>query len=74
MGSAYGEDLRYVYASVIPGDVAANGALRVLIETFFEGSPKQAIVALLNTKMFQLGRNEVDELVELLQERRSICP
>lgn len=65
-----GEGLRYIYTPVIPRSVAANCALKLLVQTFFDSSPKEAIRALITGKMFQLKCDELEELCELLQQAR----
>src|SRR5579875_3392984 len=42
------KDLRYVFSPVVPREKARRSAVRHMLDTFFEGSPEQAVAALLD--------------------------
>src|SRR5579871_3910088 len=54
--------LRYVFLPVIPRDKVKRSALRHLIDTFFEGSAEQAVMALLDQSTPRLSAEELDRL------------
>jgi len=62
--------LRYVYSSTIPRDEASKNALTRVLDTFFGGSPKHAVKALLD--LSRDGEYDLDlaELEELMEEAR----
>jgi predicted transcriptional regulator len=51
---------RYVYSPTIARSAARRSALRKLVATFFEGSPGQAMTALLNDEKW--SEDELDQL------------
>lgn len=55
----------YVYRPVVPIGVARRKAARRLLDTFFEGSTRQAVAALLELGD-ELGEREARELAELI--------
>lgn len=65
------ERLRYVYEPVIPLCVARKCALEKVVQTFFESSRQQAVIALLNSEAWRLTRPELDELDELIRIQKT---
>jgi predicted transcriptional regulator len=61
---------RYVYAPVIPREKARRSAVRHLIDTFFEGSPEQAVATLLDVSGQKLTENEYNRLAALIEKAR----
>jgi predicted transcriptional regulator len=59
---------RYVYSPTVPHRAASRSAIRGLIRTFFRGSPKRAVLALLG--MSRLSKDELDEIAEWVEEAR----
>ncbi len=59
---------RYVYSPTVPHQAASRSAIRGLISTFFRGSPKSAVLALLG--MSRLSKNELDEIAEWVEAAR----
>ena len=47
---------RYVFRPIVPREEASSTALKRLVRTFFDGSPENAMAALLD-----IGENELDE-------------
>jgi predicted transcriptional regulator len=58
--------LRYVYAPVVPRDIARRSALRHLIEIFFEGSVEKVVTALLGGQILRPSPEELDRLVQIV--------
>ncbi len=56
------EEGRNVYTATIPRDRARRSAMRHLMETFFEGSSSQAILAFLDMSGDLLSEAELDEI------------
>mgnify|MGYP002631416399 CR=1 FL=1 len=59
---------RYVYRPTVPRAEASESALKRVVSSFFEGSPAQAAVALVD--MGQLGERELSELEAAIQRAR----
>jgi BlaI family transcriptional regulator, penicillinase repressor len=60
---------RYVFLPTLPRERAREGALRQLVQTFFEGSTSQAMAALLDANP-KLSRAELDRLSRLIEQAR----
>src|SRR5271168_4250252 len=60
------EGLRYVYEPTVAREAASRSALQRIIRTFFDGSAKEAVAALLDPSAFQLSDEEVRELVRMV--------
>jgi BlaI family transcriptional regulator, penicillinase repressor len=59
---------RYVYSAVRGKRRTRQEALKRLVNTFFDGSPLQAMNALLGVSADKLSRKELDELGKLVAE------
>jgi predicted transcriptional regulator len=64
------KDLRYVYLPVVTRDKARRSATRHLLDTFFEGSPEQAVATLLDVSGRTLSSEEFDRLAALIEKAR----
>ena len=53
---------RYLYQPTVPRETARKRALRDMVATFFQGSPKQALVALLDDSGRRLSAADIDEI------------
>ena len=51
-------------------DKARRSAIRHMMETFFEGSPEQAVAALLDVSSSKLSQEELDRLAVLIENAR----
>ena len=60
---------RYVYLATTPRDSAAQSALRHLVQTFYDGSPGQAISALLGAEQ-GLSDSELDRISAAVRQAR----
>jgi predicted transcriptional regulator len=61
---------RYVYAPVGSRAKARRSALQALVQTFFGGSPEQAVAALIDESGSRLSRAELDRLSALIDAAR----
>jgi predicted transcriptional regulator len=61
---------RYVFSPVVSRVKARRSALRSLVQTFFGGSPEEAVAALIDESRGQLGRAELDRLAGLIESAR----
>lgn len=64
------EGPRYIYSPTVAKERAKRSALRHLVETFFNGSPEQAMAALLDQGATELSDEELDRLAALIDEAR----
>src|SRR5690349_5199216 len=62
------EGLRYVYAPAVPRSSARKSALRHLVETFFDGSPENAVAAILGGEGSKLSDEQLDRISELVKK------
>jgi predicted transcriptional regulator len=58
---------RYVYQATVPRDRARRTALEQMLKTFFDGSPTQAVAALLDLSGRDLTSEELDRLEALIE-------
>ena len=61
---------KYVFLPRVNRDRAKRSAIRHLIQTFFDGSPEQAVATLLDVSSSALSQNELDRLAGLIQKAR----
>ncbi len=61
---------RYLYKPAVPRKVARKKALRDVVANFFEGSPKQAVVALLDDVRWKLTSDDIDEIRNLIEDAK----
>lgn len=64
------KDLRYVFVPIVPRDKARRSALRHMLDTFFEGSPEQAVATLLDVSSRSLSGEDYDRLTALIEKAR----
>ena len=64
------EGMRYVYLPTVPHRTVRRSVLRHLIDTFFEGSTGQAMVALIGDERANLTGDEIHQLEELLSKAK----
>lgn len=60
---------RYVFRPTLPREQARQGALRHLVQTFFGGSPSQAMAALLDANP-RISKAELEQLTRLIDKAR----
>lgn len=61
---------RYVYAPVVSRPIAQKSALKQIVKTFFDGSPSNAVAALLDMSAKDLSDTELDQLARLVQHAK----
>jgi BlaI family penicillinase repressor len=64
------EGLRYVYEPTVPREAASRSALQRIIRTFFDGSAKEAVAALLDPAAFHLSDEELKELARIIDRAK----
>jgi predicted transcriptional regulator len=64
------EGARYVYYPTVDRERAGSSALRHVTRTFFDGSPAQAVAALLDASASELTDDEIARLGELVDKVR----
>jgi BlaI family transcriptional regulator, penicillinase repressor len=64
------KDLRYVFMPIVPRDKARRSAIRHMLDTFFEGSPEQAVATLLDVSARDLTKEEIDRMAERIERAR----
>lgn len=62
------EGRRYVYWPTVPVDDASKSAIRQLMRTYFHGSPKRALLAMLDESSQRLSAEELDEIAAWIRE------
>src|ERR1700728_1597821 len=65
------EGLRYVYEPTVPREAASRSALQRIIRTFFDGSAKEAVAALLDPAAFHLSEEELKELARVIDSAKT---
>ncbi len=65
------EGRRYVYLPTAPRTRAQRSALRRVLRTFFQDSPREAVAALLDMEAARLSAGELDELEALVRRARA---
>ena len=65
------EGLRYVYEPTIAREAAIRSALQRIIRTFFDGSAKEAVAALLDPAAFHLSEEELNELARMVDRAQN---
>ena len=58
---------RYVYQPTVTRETARRHALQQMLKTFFDGSPTQAVAALLDLSAQDLTDDELDRLEALIE-------
>lgn len=64
------KDLRYVFMPVVPREKARRSAVRHLLDTFFDGSPEQAVATLLDVSAEELSQEKLERLTALIEKAR----
>jgi BlaI family penicillinase repressor len=64
------EGLRYVYEPTVARETASRSALQRIIRTFFDGSAKEAVAALLDPAAFHLSEKELSELARIIEKAK----
>jgi predicted transcriptional regulator len=63
-------DGKYVFIPTMRRDKAKRSAIRHMLDTFFNGSPEEAVAALLDVSSSKLSDDELDRLARLIEKAR----
>lgn len=61
---------KYVFMPILARDKAKRSAIRHMMQTFFDGSPHDAVAALLDASSAKLSDDELDRLQALIDKAR----
>jgi len=61
---------KYVFLPRVKVETAKRSAIRHLIQTFFNGSPEQAVATLLDVESSRLSDEDLGRLAELIERAR----
>lgn len=61
---------RYVYAPAVARDKARKAAIDHLVDTFFEGSAEEALVALLKRSDLEMSEEQMERLASTIRRAR----
>ena len=61
---------RYIYSPTVKREAARLSALEHLLSTFFDGSAAEVVAALIEAKRSDLTPEELEELSQLIEQRR----
>ncbi len=61
---------RYVFSPTVPRDEARQSALSRLVQTFFDGSTEDAVVALIDMSHTRLSKNDLARLSRRIKDAR----
>jgi predicted transcriptional regulator len=64
------DEQKYVYLPAVSRDQAKRGALRHILDTFFEGSVEQAFAAMLDSSAKRVAPEELERLSQLIEEAK----
>ncbi len=64
------QGLRYVYQPTTSRDEARASALKRVLSTFFDGSPTEAMAALMDLSAADMSDEELDQLEDLIRDAR----
>ena len=64
------EGHRFIYSPAIPVSAAKQSAVQHMMQTFFGGSPRDAILTMLDLSSSRLSEEELDEIKAWIDERR----
>jgi len=63
-------EAKYVFMPTMPREKAKRSAVRHMMQTFFDGSPHDAVAALLDASSSKLSDEELDRLQALIDKAR----
>ena len=64
------DGLKYVYMPTVPREKAQRSVIKHLMDTYFGGSPEQAVAALLDVSSKQLKREDLNRIAEMIEKAR----
>ncbi len=64
------EGRRYVYRPTLPVAAASRSALQQVTRTYFSGSPRKAVLALLDASAQRLSKEELEEIEAWIRQAK----
>ena len=64
------DGVKYVFFPAVTQEKAKKSAMRHVIDTFFNGSPGEAVAALLDDSASKLTKDDLDRLAQLINRTR----
>jgi predicted transcriptional regulator len=64
------ENRKYIYMPTVPHKRASRSAAKNMLRTFFNDSPKQAIMAMIDMSSSKMTKKELDEIASFIQKER----
>ena len=64
------KDLKYIYRPTVAKAAARRSAVARLINTFFEGSAKQAVAAFLDPATARMSKADLDEISAMIEKAK----
>ncbi len=64
------ENRRYIYSPIVSRENASRSAVRSLLRTFFGGSPRKAILTMLDMSSSRLKKEDLDEIAAWLEKEK----
>jgi BlaI family transcriptional regulator, penicillinase repressor len=64
------DGLKYVYMPTIPREKARRSVIRHMMDTYFGGSPEQAVAALLDVSSGQLNREDLNRMAAMIEKAK----
>ncbi len=68
------DGVRFVYMPAVARHAARKSALRHLVDTFFDGSPEKAVVALLGGDGSKLTEDQLQRIADMIDKARKDGP
>jgi predicted transcriptional regulator len=64
------ENRKYIYMPTVPHKRASRSAAKNMMRTFFDDSPKRAIMAMIDMSSSKMTREELDEIASYVEKER----
>jgi predicted transcriptional regulator len=64
------ENRKYIYIPTVPHKRASHSAAKNLLRTFFNDSPKQAIMAMIDMSSSKMTKKELEEIASFIEKER----
>lgn len=64
------DGLKYVYMPIVPKEKARRSVIKHMMDTYFGGSPEQAVAALLDVSAGQLKREDLNRMAAMIEKAR----
>ena len=64
------DGLKYVYSPTVPKEKAWRSVMKHMMDTYFGGSPEQAVAALLDVSSGQLKREDLNRMAAMIEKAK----